>query len=221
VSRYPLYDQLLNIPLPECGVRGSPDNVRRFCKLVLLFCYLFLPRKPLRGAVNGMTWLPSSIGSGSQIVPVIKSRVWFVPGQHAIQVPLLKIEASSGSPRWAAWDTISVSRHTSFSFLISSNSRKTLLIVAQTCSLRGPFHQHGGELCPKPSETDSHRTPSLNRVDAPLGVDPRRRSTRSRALCTAPLVSATSARWSVPVNQRIDRLLIAPWGKLARSGASS
>jgi hypothetical protein len=30
-------------------------------------------RKLLRGAVNGMTWPPCSIGSGSQIVPVIKS----------------------------------------------------------------------------------------------------------------------------------------------------
>jgi hypothetical protein len=35
--------------------------------------YLFFPRKPLRGAVNGMTWPPCSIGSGSQICPVIKS----------------------------------------------------------------------------------------------------------------------------------------------------
>jgi hypothetical protein len=35
--------------------------------------YLPFSRKPLRGAVNGMTWPPCSIGSGSQIVPVIKS----------------------------------------------------------------------------------------------------------------------------------------------------
>jgi hypothetical protein len=35
--------------------------------------YGLFPRKPLRGAVNGMTWPPCSIGSGSQIVPVIKS----------------------------------------------------------------------------------------------------------------------------------------------------
>jgi hypothetical protein len=169
-----------------------------------------------------MTWLPSSMARDRRLFLSSNRGCGFVPGQHAIQVPLPKIEASSASPRWAALETISVSRHTSFSFLISSNSRKTLLIVAQPCFLRGPFYQHGGELCPKPSETDSHRTPSLNRVDAPLGVDPRRRFTRSRALCIAPVnVSATSARWSVPVNQRIDRLLIAPWGKLARSGASS
>jgi hypothetical protein len=31
------------------------------------------PRKPLRGAVNGMTWPPCSIGSGAQICPVIQS----------------------------------------------------------------------------------------------------------------------------------------------------
>jgi hypothetical protein len=28
---------------------------------------LLFPRKPLRGAVNGMTWPPCSIGSGAQI----------------------------------------------------------------------------------------------------------------------------------------------------------
>jgi hypothetical protein len=31
------------------------------------------PRKPLRGAVNGMTWQPCSIGSGAQICPVDQS----------------------------------------------------------------------------------------------------------------------------------------------------
>ena len=35
--------------------------------------YLLFPRKPLRGAVNGMTGPPCSIGSGAQICPIIRS----------------------------------------------------------------------------------------------------------------------------------------------------
>src|ERR1035437_6837987 len=35
--------------------------------------YLRFPRTPLRGAVNGMTWPPCSIGSGAQISPVDQS----------------------------------------------------------------------------------------------------------------------------------------------------
>ena len=35
--------------------------------------YLRFPRKPLRGAVNGMTWPPCSMGSGAQISPVDQS----------------------------------------------------------------------------------------------------------------------------------------------------
>jgi hypothetical protein len=34
---------------------------------------LRFPRKPLRGAVNGMTWPPCSIGSGTQSCPVDQS----------------------------------------------------------------------------------------------------------------------------------------------------
>ena len=61
--------------------------------------------------------------------------VWFVPGQHAIQVPPLKCEACSASSKWVALVMIFVSRHNSFSFLISSISRETPVMIAQTCPL--------------------------------------------------------------------------------------
>jgi hypothetical protein len=59
--------------------------------------------------------------------------VWFVPGQRAIHVPTPRVGAFGESPDWAALSTISASRHTSFSFLISSISRRTLLIIASFC----------------------------------------------------------------------------------------
>jgi hypothetical protein len=54
---------------------------------------------------------------------------------RAIQVLTLRLEAFGESPKWAALVTFSAFRHTSFSFLISSISRQTLLIIAQTCFL--------------------------------------------------------------------------------------
>ena len=70
----PMWDLMLEeFFFREVLEKGVIDGDGMISLAICLSLPLFFRRKRLRSAVNGMTWPRFSIGSGAQIVPVIKS----------------------------------------------------------------------------------------------------------------------------------------------------
>ena len=134
------------------------------------------------------------------------SRVWFVPGQRAIQVPPPRFEACGESPSRAALVTISASRETSFCFSISSISRRTLLIIASTRSLpSNPPRTPTG----LPTKCRHLLMMPGMRVSAELASeDPLGLSARNQSMAVEKTRSTPSVRWQQISTSHSSRMVL-------------